>query len=168
MNRADVCVAALAEAFRGDGEILANPIGPLPRLAGRLAAATFEPRLLLLERDVFLTGPDGDLKGWNPYGRMFDLVWSGRRHVVMGAAQLDRFGNQNLSAIGADPDRPARQLLGFRGAAGNTVNHPTSYWIPRHSPGSWSSGSTWSAVSATTGPRRSARTPPGSTRSAGW
>jgi len=52
---------------------------------------------------------------------------------MMGAAQLDRFGNQNISAIG-DWARPKAQLLGVRGAPGNTVNHPVSYWIPRHSP----------------------------------
>jgi acyl CoA:acetate/3-ketoacid CoA transferase beta subunit len=133
-RRADICVAALAETFRGDGEILANPIGPLPRVAGRLARATFEPDLLFLERDVFLSSADGDVEGYNPYRRMFDVVWSGRRHVVMGASQLDRYGNQNLAAIGPDPQRPTRQLIGFRGAPGNTINHPTSYWIARHSP----------------------------------
>lgn len=132
-RRADVCVAALAEVFRGDGEIVANPIGPLPKIAGRLARATFEPELLLLDHDAFFVGPDGGIEGWNPYRRMFDVVWSGRRHVIMGASQLDRYGNQNLSAIG-DPARPTRQLIGFRGAPGNTINHPTSYWIPRHSP----------------------------------
>ena len=134
IRRGDVCVAALAEVFRGDGEIVANPIGALPRVAGRLARATFEPLLLLIDADAFFVGPGGEIEGWNPYQRMFDLVWSGRRHVVMGAGQLDRYGNQNLAAIGPDPSRPDRQLLGFRGAPGNTINHPTSYWIPRHSP----------------------------------
>jgi acyl CoA:acetate/3-ketoacid CoA transferase beta subunit len=89
--------------------------------------------LLLIDRDAFFVGPDGEVEGWNPYRRMFDVVWSGRRHVVMGASQLDQYGNQNLAAIGPDPTRPTRQLLGFRGAPGNTINHPTSYWIPRHS-----------------------------------
>lgn len=134
VRRGDVCAVALAEVFRGDGEIVANPIGALPKVAGRLARATFEPRLLLIDRDAFFVGPDGEIEGWNPYRRMFDVVWSGRRHVVMGASQLDQYGNQNLAAIGADPSRPTRQLLGFRGAPGNTINHPTSYWIPRHSP----------------------------------
>jgi acyl CoA:acetate/3-ketoacid CoA transferase beta subunit len=50
----------------------------------------------------------------------------------MGAAQLDRYGNQNISCIG-DWARPTAQLLGVRGAPGNTVNHPVSYWVPRHS-----------------------------------
>jgi len=60
------------------------------------------------------------------------VVASGRRHVMMGASQLDRHGNQNISCIG-DWHRPKAQLLGVRGAPGNTVNHPTSYWVPRHS-----------------------------------
>jgi acyl CoA:acetate/3-ketoacid CoA transferase beta subunit len=131
---ADVCVAALAETFRGDGEIVANPIGALPRIAGRLARAAFEPRLLLPGRDAFFVDLDDTVEGWNPYRRMFDVVWSGRRHVVMGASQIDRYGNQNLAAVGPDPKQPKRQLLGFRGAPGNTLNHPTSYWVPRHSP----------------------------------
>jgi acyl CoA:acetate/3-ketoacid CoA transferase beta subunit len=52
---------------------------------------------------------------------------------MMGAAQLDRYGNQNISCIG-DWARPRAQLLGVRGAPGNTINHPVSYWVPRHSP----------------------------------
>ena len=61
------------------------------------------------------------------------MVAAGRRHVMMGASQLDQFGNQNISCIG-DWARPKAQLLGVRGAPGNTVNHPISYWVPRHSP----------------------------------
>jgi acyl CoA:acetate/3-ketoacid CoA transferase beta subunit len=60
------------------------------------------------------------------------MVAAGRRHVMMGAAQIDRFGNQNISCIG-DWARPKAQLLGVRGAPGNTVNHAVSYWVPRHS-----------------------------------
>ena len=67
-----------------------------------------------------------------PYRRVFDVVWSGRRHVMMGASQIDRFGNQNISCVGPHA-RPKAQLVGMRGAPGNTVNHPTSYWIPGHS-----------------------------------
>jgi acyl CoA:acetate/3-ketoacid CoA transferase beta subunit len=51
----------------------------------------------------------------------------------MGATQVDRFGNQNISCIG-DWRRPRVQLLGMRGAPGNTINHTTSYWIPKHTP----------------------------------
>lgn len=51
---------------------------------------------------------------------------------MMGASQIDRHGNQNISCIG-DWSRPARQLLGVRGAPVNTLNNPTSYWVPKHS-----------------------------------
>jgi acyl CoA:acetate/3-ketoacid CoA transferase beta subunit len=63
---------------------------------------------------------------------MFDVVWSGRRHIIMGASQLDPFGNQNFAFIGP-PEKPTAQLLGMRGAPGNTINNKTSYWIPNHS-----------------------------------
>ncbi len=60
------------------------------------------------------------------------MLAAGKRHVMMGASQLDQFGNQNISCIG-DWARPKVQLLGVRGAPGNTVNHPVSYWVPGHS-----------------------------------
>ena len=67
-----------------------------------------------------------------PFRKVFDVVASGRRHVVMGANQIDRYGNQNLSAFGP-LQHPTRQMFGSRGAPGNTINHPTSYWVARHS-----------------------------------
>ena len=63
---------------------------------------------------------------------MFDVVWSGRRHIMMGGSQIDQFGNQNFAFIGP-PEKPTTQLLGMRGAPGNTINNKTSYWIPNHS-----------------------------------
>ena len=73
------------------------------------------------------------VEGWIPFRHVFDVVAYGKRHVMMGATQIDRHGNQNISAIG-DFAQPKRQLLGARGAPGNTVNNRTSYWVPRHSP----------------------------------
>ncbi|GAB2577077.1 CoA-transferase [Streptomyces capparidis] len=132
-TRAEVCVAACAEAWRGDGEILASPMGPVPTLGARLARATFAPGLLLTDGRAYLEDADGAVEGWLPYRAVFDLLASGRRHVMMSPAQLDRHGNANISCIGPW-ERPARQLLGARGAPGNTVNHATSYWVPRHAP----------------------------------
>jgi acyl CoA:acetate/3-ketoacid CoA transferase beta subunit len=150
VTRAEVCIVAMAECFRGDGEILANPIGLIPVLGGRLARATFEPLLCctdgeaqLIANDQLFPGPESPggltasadkvVEYWNPYRSMFDWVWSGRRHVVMGATQIDRYGNQNFAAIG-DYARPKVQLLGYRGAPGNTINCATSYWVPKHGP----------------------------------
>ena len=132
-TRAEVCVAACAEAWRGDGAILASPMGLIPSLGARLARLTFAPDLLLTDGEAYLVDAEGGIEGWLPYARVFTMLAAGRRHVMMGAAQIDRFGNQNISCIG-DWKRPKVQLLGVRGAPGNTVNHPVSYWIPRHSP----------------------------------
>ena len=141
-TRADVCAVAVAECFRGDGEILANPIGTIPMVGGRLARASFEPDLCMTDGEAALIANDSayELSAdekiyeyWNPYRSMFDWVWSGRRHVMMGATQVDQYGNQNIAAIG-DYAQPRAQLLGYRGAPGNTINDTTSYWVPNHSP----------------------------------
>jgi acyl CoA:acetate/3-ketoacid CoA transferase beta subunit len=142
IERADVCCVAIAECFRGAGEILANPIGTVPMIGGRLARESFEPDLVMTDGEAMLVRnpmpvavehAPGVVEAWNPYRTMFDVVWSGRRHVIMGASQIDRHGNQNFAYIG-DRAKPKVQLLGFRGAPGNTINHATSYWIPNHSP----------------------------------
>jgi acyl CoA:acetate/3-ketoacid CoA transferase beta subunit len=132
-TRAEVCIVACAEAWRGDGAILASPMGLIPVLGAKLARLTFEPALLLTDGEAFLVDAAGEIEGWMPFREVFTMLAAGRRHVMMGAAQIDRHGNQNISAIG-DWKRPKAQLLGVRGAPGNTVNHPVSYWIPRHSP----------------------------------
>jgi acyl CoA:acetate/3-ketoacid CoA transferase beta subunit len=141
-TRAEVCVVSVAEAFRDDGEILANPIGTIPTIGGRLAKATFAPQLVMTDGEALLVEnilpvgvvePYKEIGGWNPYRTMFDVVWSGRRHVIMGATQIDQWGNQNIAMLGA-LDQPSVQLLGFRGAPGNTINDRTSYWVPNHSP----------------------------------
>ena len=134
-TRAEVCVVACAEAWRGDGTILASPMGLIPTLGAKLAQLTFAPDLLITDGEATLLAPEDDgtvAEGWLPYRTVFTMVAAGKRHAMMGAAQLDRFGNQNISCIG-DHARPKAQLLGARGAPGNTINHPVSYWVPRHS-----------------------------------
>jgi len=140
-SRAEICVVACAEAFRGDGEIVAAGLGGTCALAGtRLARLTFEPDLLTTNGEAYLTGDVPPLggrsevtEGWLPFRDHLWLVLNGRRHVMMGASQIDRYGNQNMSVIG-DWARPKSQLLGSRGAPGNTRVNTTSYWVPKHSP----------------------------------
>jgi len=149
-----VCAVAVAEAFRGDGERLANPIGLIPMIGGRLARETFEPHLVMTDGFATFTSSvlppganpyasrngkveiDAVVEAWNPYPQMFSVLWNGKRHVMMGASQVDQFGNQNIACIG-DWKQPKAQLLGFRGAPGNTINHTTSYWVPNHNPRSF-------------------------------
>jgi len=139
-TRADVCAAAIADAFKDDGEIFASPMGLLPTLGARLAKNTSNPLLLLTDGEARIlrgTPPLGQTadvtEGWMPFRNVLEhVVTYGKRHVMMGATQIDRHGNQNISAIGPW-DKPTRQLLGVRGAPGNTVNNKTSYWVPKHS-----------------------------------
>ncbi|MFE6893244.1 CoA-transferase subunit beta [Streptomyces sp. NPDC057694] len=132
VTRAEYCVIACAEAWRDNGEVLASPMGLIPSIGARLARRTFSPDLMLTDGEAMLVGLDGSPEGWIPYRQHLTMVTGGDRHVMMGASQLDRFGNQNISCIG-DWSRPDRQLLGVRGAPVNTLNNPVSYWVPKHS-----------------------------------
>jgi acyl CoA:acetate/3-ketoacid CoA transferase beta subunit len=136
----EICVVACAEAWRGDGEIMASAMGTVTTLGARLARASFEPDLLVSDGEAYfvandlpLGGADKVIEGWIPFRTVFDSLWAGRRHVMMGATQVDRFGNQNIACIGPWA-KPKAQLLGVRGAPGNTANHTTSYWVPNHGP----------------------------------
>ena len=140
-TRAEICATAVADAFRGDGEILASAFGTVPdrRHAAREAHARARPdddrrglpscaRTCPRSRDPRAASRRS--KAGCPFRSVFDLLWSGRRHVIMTASQIDRFGNHNFACIG-DFTKPKAQLLGMRGAPGNTISHPTSYWVPR-------------------------------------
>jgi len=120
---------------------MASAFGTAPALGARLARLTFSPDLVLTDGDAALVDgapPLGAspaelvLESHMPYRKVFDVVWSGRRNLIMMASQIDRTGNQNISAIG-EWSKPKAQLVGVRGAPGNTVNHSTSYWVPNHS-----------------------------------
>ncbi|MEI2818782.1 MAG: CoA-transferase [Marmoricola sp.] len=140
ITRSEYCAVAIADCFADDGEIMGSPMGLLPTLGARLAKATSNPLLMLTDGEARIlqgTPPLGVTKdvveGWMPFRLVLEAVVPyGKRHVMMGATQIDRHGNQNISAIGPW-DKPARQLLGVRGAPGNTVNNKTSYWVPKHS-----------------------------------
>jgi acyl CoA:acetate/3-ketoacid CoA transferase beta subunit len=139
ISRAEVCVVACAELFRDAGEILVSPMTTVASIGARLARLTFSPDILLTDGEALLLaetpplGATGAIEGWMPFGRVFETLAWGRRHVVMGANQVDRYGNQNLSAFGP-LQHPTRQMFGVRGSPGNTINHATSYWVGNHSP----------------------------------
>jgi acyl CoA:acetate/3-ketoacid CoA transferase beta subunit len=139
-TRAESCVIACADTWRDAGEVMVSPFGTIPSLGARLAKLTFSPDLVLTDGEAALmvgapplaTRPaDLTREAVMTYRSVFDVVWSGRRHIMMMASQIDRTGNQNISAIGSHA-HPKVQLVGVRGAPGNSVNHPTSYWVPDH------------------------------------
>lgn len=140
---ADLCIAAAAEAWRNDGEVLATGIGLIPRLAASLAYRTFAPDLLMTDGEAYLVsepvpvgprnGYEPKFEGWMPYSRVFEILWSGKRHAMVGPTQLDRFGAANISCIG-DYAKPKAALLGVRGFPGNTIHHANSFFVPNHGP----------------------------------
>jgi glutaconate CoA-transferase subunit B len=134
---------AAAEAFRDDGEVLATGIGLLPRLAASLAMKTFNPALMMTDSEAFLLSEPNAVSGrsshrgqkqetWMGFSRIFDNVWSGRRHAMVGPSQIDRFGQSNISALGNDYRRPKVQMLGVRGFPGNSICHANSFFVPAH------------------------------------
>lgn len=139
---AELLIVAAAEAWRGDGELLGTGIGPLPRIAAALAKMTFTPGLQLTDGEALLTevpvplGPRGDYKpkytARMHYARVFESVWSGRRHAMVTPVQMDRWGQGNISALGPDFNRPKVQMLGVRGFPGNSVSHKNSMFLPSH------------------------------------
>lgn len=140
ITRAELLIAACAEAWRNDPEWLATGITPIPRLGASLAKASFNPALMITDAENMFVeepvplGPRREspvFEGWVPYARTFDNLWGGRRHAMLGPVQMDRFGQANLSIIG-DRARPKAALLGARGLPGNSISHPNSYFFPAH------------------------------------
>lgn len=143
VSLAELCILACSEAFRGNGEVVASGVGPVPRLAASLAKLTHSPELMMTDGEAWLVeqpvpiGPRGydDRKkaGWLPFSRFFDsAVWTGRRHAMVTPTQIDRFGQINLSQLGGTHRQPKTQMLGVRGFPGNTIHHPNSFFFPSH------------------------------------
>ncbi len=141
---AELCIVACAEAFRDDGEVLVTGIGVIPRLAASLAMKTCNSDIMLTDAEAWMLSepnPLGErgadfrpaLECWMGYSRMFDNVWSGRRHAMLGPAQVDRWGQTNTSALGGTYRAPRTMLLGARGFPGNSICHRNSFFVPAHS-----------------------------------
>jgi glutaconate CoA-transferase subunit B len=140
---AELCIVAAAEAFRHDGEVLATGIGVIPRLAASLAMKTFNRDLMMTDSEAFLLSEPNPLgargddfvqanETWMGFSRIFDNVWSGRRHAMLGPTQIDRFGQSNTSALGGSYRQPKVMMLGARGFPGNSISHPNSFFVPGH------------------------------------
>ena len=140
---AELMICAASKAFDNDGEVLATGIGVIPRLAASLSMSTKNPDLMMTDSEAYLLsepnpiGPRGDdfvqrNETWMGFSRIFDNVWSRKRHAMIGPTQIDQFGQANISALGSDYDKPKIQMLGVRGLPGNSINHANSFFVPSH------------------------------------
>jgi len=80
---------ATSEAWRGNGEVLASGITPIPRIGASLAKMTHSPELLMTDSEAYLVEDPIPLahaatmcpkfSGSLNFARVFDCVWRGKR-----------------------------------------------------------------------------------------
>ncbi len=138
----DLVICAASEAFKDDGEVLVTGIGVVPRLAASLAMLTSNTDIMMTDSEAYIVsepvpvGPRGDYEikaeTWMGFSRIFDNVWSGKRQLMGGPTQIDKYGQANISMIGSDYANPKVQMLGVRGFPGNSISHANSYFFPQH------------------------------------
>ena len=146
----DRVICAAARAWENDGEVLATGIGLVPRLAASLCMKSINTDLMMTDSEAWVVnepvpvGPRGDYKikreSWMGFSRIFDNVWGGKRHAMVGPVQVDRFGQGNISMVGSDYAKPKSMMLGVRGFPGNSINLANSVFVPHHSPKGFVSG----------------------------
>ena len=163
----DRIICAASDAWINDGEVLATGIGIVPRLAASMSMLTTNPDLMMTDSEAWLVsepvpiGPRNGYQikreGWMGFTRIFDNVWSGKRHAMVGPTQVDRFGQANISMIGSDYDKPKSMMLGVRGFPGNSISHANSFCVPNHSTKVFVSGEVDMVASVGYNPARLAR-----------
>jgi glutaconate CoA-transferase subunit B len=163
----DRIICAAAQAWRHDGEVLATGIGIVPRLAASLCMASINRELMMTDSEAWIVrepvpvGPRGGYQVQREthmgFARIFDNVWGGKRHAMVGPTQIDRYGQANISMIGSDYARPKSMMLGVRGFPGNSINHANSFFVPSHSTKVFVAGEVDMVASAGYNPARLAR-----------
>lgn len=140
---AELCIVAASKAFADEGEVLGTGIGVVPRLAASLAMKTTNPDLMMTDSEAWMLSEPNPVgarpadfvpatESWMGFSRIFDNVWSGRRHAMLGPTQIDKYGQSNTSALGGTYDKPKVMMLGARGFPGNSISHPNSFFVPGH------------------------------------
>lgn len=139
----DRIICAAAQVWKDDGEVLATGIGIVPRLAASLCMRSINTDLMMTDSEAWIVqepvpiGPRGGYQikreSHMGFARIFDNVWGGKRHAMVGPTQIDRFGQGNISMVGGDYAKPKSMMLGVRGFPGNSINHANSFFVPQHS-----------------------------------
>jgi glutaconate CoA-transferase subunit B len=140
---AELMITAASETWRNNGEVLASGITTIPRLGASLAKMTHSPELLMTDSEAYLVSEPAPLgpraadyvpkfEGYMSFDRVFECVWGGKRHAMIGPTQIDRWGQTNLSCVGPDYAKPKSAVLGVRGLPGNSINHINSFFVPAH------------------------------------
>lgn len=140
-NHADLVICACSRVWEGDDNLIASGLGLVQRLAASIAV-TQNPSLMMTDSEAHIVhepvpvGARADnfnpgWETWMGFSRVFENLWSGKRHALVGPVQVDQYGQTNISAIG-DYAKPTVQMLGMRGYPGNSISHANSFFTPAH------------------------------------
>jgi len=138
----------MAREFRGEAMGVGATI--LSDLSARLAKALYAPDLFLTTASRAAADCDVHAKSMSDewilsqtsrmsldWEQMFQLIAQGRLQIWIGAAQIDRRGNSNISVIGSW-ERPRVQLVGARGIPDDLWGcRRLCYHVLRHTPKSF-------------------------------
>jgi len=144
----ELLIARMAREFRGDAMGVGATI--LGDLSARLAKALHVPDLFLTTVSRAAADCDVHAKSLSDewvlsstarmgldWEQMFQLIAQGRLQIWVGAVQIDRHGNSNISVIGSW-DKPRIQLVGARGVPDDLWGCARlCYHIRKHTPKSF-------------------------------
>ena len=141
----ELLIARMAKEFKGNALGVGATI--LGDLSARLAKALYVPDLFLTTASRAAADCDVHAKSMSDewtlastarigldWEQMFQLIAQGRLQIWVGAVQIDKFGNSNISVIGSW-DKPRVQLIGARGVPDDLWGcKRICYHIRRHTP----------------------------------
>jgi len=144
---AELMAVCLAREIKDGDRILQGLYSPLPMMACLLAKNFHAPNMVYFNTaDVIdpqpkevpfsTAGPALQERAvaYIPLWQTFDLAQRGELDLIfLGAAQVDRYGNTNLSAIGPY-EKPKVRLPGGAASAHLCAIMETVIWVPRHNP----------------------------------
>jgi glutaconate CoA-transferase subunit B len=134
--------AIMAREFTPEDEVGATAIFNHAFVALGLAQELYAPGLAICVnargrwamlghlRTPFEVGkpPEPQIEALMDHDDIFDCLQGGRWNIFMQPAQIDKFGNMNISMIGADKKKPKAALVGSRGVPDNTTNGGRIYY----------------------------------------
>ena len=143
---AELMISLMAREIKDGDKILQGLYSPMPMIACLLAKNTHAPNMVYFntadavdpqpEKVPFSTaGPElqQNCIAYVPLAEVFDLAQKGELDLIfLGAAQVDMYGNTNLSTIG-DYYKPKVRLPGGAASAYLCAFMETVIWVPRHS-----------------------------------
>jgi acyl CoA:acetate/3-ketoacid CoA transferase beta subunit len=139
----ELLISRMAKEFGGNNMGVGATI--LADLSARLAKTLYVPDLFLTTASRAAADCDVHAKSlsdeWTMAGtarigldweQMFQLIAQGRLQIWVGAVQIDKFGNSNISVVG-DWEKPRVQLIGARGVPDDLWGcNRLNYHIRRH------------------------------------